>query len=73
MHLKIRHRGGIDPQECILAQRQLMWAGHVRRMPESRLPHQVIYDEIAEDASLRGGHARGLKTTLKKCDISHSD
>ena len=76
-HLEIRHRASIDTLECILAQRQLRWAGHVRRMPESRLPRQVMYSEMAEGARLQGGQRKrfkdNLKAILKKCDISHSD
>ena len=76
-HLEIRHRASIDTLECILAQRQLRWAGHVRRMPESRLPRQVMYGEMAEGARLQGGQRKrfkdNLKAILKKCDISHSD
>ena len=61
-HLEIRHRAGIDPLECILAQRQLRWAGHVRRMPWSRLSRQVMYGEMAEVDNARGeDNARGLK------------
>ena len=52
-HLKIHHRAGIDSPECILAQHRLRWAGHVRLMPESRLPRQAMSGEMAESAGLR--------------------
>ena len=41
-HMDIRRRTDIEPVECIIARRQLIWVRHVVRMPEERLPRRVL-------------------------------
>ncbi|KAI8502470.1 hypothetical protein Bbelb_200580 [Branchiostoma belcheri] len=41
-------------QEVYLEQRRLRWLGHVSRMDQSRLPHQVLYGQLADGKRDRG-------------------
>ena len=40
-------RAGMRPLENYVRYYRLRWAGHVRRMDESRLPKRVLFGEIA--------------------------
>ena len=59
--------------EALLAQRHLRWLGHTIRMPEHRLPRQVLYGQLAEGTRAAGGQRKRYKDhckeTLKKCNI----
>lgn len=72
-HNEIRRRTQLDPLEIILTHRQLRWLGHTIRMPAERLPHKVLYGELAEGRRNPGGPRKRfkdqLKTSLKKCGI----
>ncbi len=60
--------------EVILSNLQLRWAGHIARMPDNRLPKQVLFGELAEGKRPVGRPLLPwkdtLKSTLKQCDIS---
>ena len=57
----------------MLAQKQLKWTGHVIRMGEDRLHHQILYDQLSTGHRNQGGPKRRykdqVKDTLKKCRI----
>ena len=59
-----------------LLRSQLQWAGHVRRMDNSRLPQRLLYGELtAGQRSLSQPKKRykdSLKESLKCCDIPYS-
>ena len=63
-HVTVRQRANIDPIECIMAQRHLRWVGHVHRMPECRLPRQVLYGELAVGNRLHGGPRKRYKDDI---------
>ena len=72
-HSEIRSRSGISSIESMLIHRQLRWLGHVIRMPDSRLPHHVLYGQLRQGHTSVGrqkkcfkGH---IKSILKKCHI----
>ena len=59
--------------ETYLIKAQLRWAGHVSRMPDSRMPKQMLFGQIA-DAPRSVGRPLlrfkdKLKDNLKKCDL----
>ena len=72
-HSEIRSRSGISSIESMLIHRQLRCLGHVIRMPDSRLPHHVLYGQLRQGHTSVGrqkkcfkGH---IKSILKKCHI----
>ncbi|KAI8494923.1 hypothetical protein Bbelb_275280 [Branchiostoma belcheri] len=72
-HTEIRRRANIEPLAAILLQRQLRWVGHVIRMPENRLPRQMLYGELSAGKRTAGGQRKRfkyyLKSNLKSCGI----
>ncbi|XP_078674752.1 uncharacterized protein LOC144912888 [Branchiostoma floridae x Branchiostoma belcheri] len=72
-HTEIRRRANIEPLAAILLQRQLRWVGHVIRMPENRLPRQMLYGELSAGKRTVGGQRKRfkdcLKSNLKSCGI----
>lgn len=73
-HTEILQRAGTISIEAMLARKQLRWIGHVFRMPEQRLPRQVLYGQLPEARRNPGGQKKRYKdqirTTLKKCNIA---
>lgn len=65
-HSDILNRAGTTSIECMIHCRQLRWAGHVLRMPDSRLPKITLYGQLAEGTRLRGGPKKRYKDQLKK-------
>ena len=44
---------------------KLRWNGHVTRMPDERLPKNVLYVELQEGKRPQGGQKKRYKDTLK--------
>jgi len=38
----------VTPVQHSLAQRQLRWLGHLTRLPDNRLPRQLLYGELSQ-------------------------
>ncbi|KAI8517538.1 hypothetical protein Bbelb_035550 [Branchiostoma belcheri] len=53
-NLDILKRCGTTSLYPVLKQRRLRWLGHVSRMDHSRLPHQVLYGQLADGKRDRG-------------------
>lgn len=52
--------------EAVITSSQLRWAGHVRRMADSRLPKSVFYSELWEGKRSHGGQKLRFKDVLKR-------
>jgi exonuclease III len=72
-HSEILMRTGCLSLEAIMYRRQLRWLGHVVRMPDDRLPKQVLYGELQMGARSAGGQKKRqkdyFKATLRRCNI----
>mgnify|MGYP001791614943 CR=1 FL=1 len=59
--------------EAMVIKSQLRWSGHVVRMPDTRLPKQIMYSELEDGKRTRGGQRKWYKDTLhrslKQCFI----
>ena len=49
----------------LLKRAQIRWAGHLVRMPDTRLPKRLFYGELAEGKRSQGGQKKRYKDTLK--------
>ena len=50
----------------LLLKIQVRWAGHVVRMPEHRLPKQLLYGELSQGRRSAGGQKKRFKDSLKR-------
>jgi len=49
----------------LLMKAQVRWAGHLARMPDERIPKQLLYGELSEGRRSVGGQKKRFKDTLK--------
>ena len=72
-HTEILRRTNCVSLECLLHRGKLRWLGHVVRMPENRLPKQLLYGELAEGRRSVVGQMKRFKDhakrTLKACHL----
>ena len=70
---ELYHRANTTSVETILAQRHLRWLGHAIRLPDHRLPKQILYGQLLEGNRSAGGPKKRFKDhskdLLKKCNI----
>ena len=70
---EVRERANQPSIYTLLQKCQLRWAGHVYRMPDHRIPKQLLYGELASGKRSVGGQRKrfndSLKTSLKAMNI----
>ena len=64
--VEILERANTISIEALITASQLRWAGHLRRMPETRLPKTIVYGELANGKWKRGGQKLRCKDVLKR-------
>ncbi|XP_072039383.1 uncharacterized protein [Amphiura filiformis] len=63
---EVLQRAKMESVEAILVKSQLLWDGHVVRMPGERLPKAVMYAELTEGKSKRGGQKLRYRDVVKR-------
>ena len=58
-------RAGLPSIPTILMKAQLRWAGHVARMPDSRIPKKLLFGELQTGKRSLGAPKKRYKDTLK--------
>ena len=73
---EVLQRAESESIHAILLRCQLRWAGHVRRMDDSRLPKRLLFGELKAGQRPVGRPKKrykdSLKKSLKRCDNSSS-
>ena len=59
-------RAGMQPLENYVRYYRLRWAGHVRRMDDSRLPKRILFGELAEGSRGRGRPRKNWMDSLNE-------
>ena len=76
-HVTILQTAKSSSIESLIVKRQLRWVGHVIRMPENRLPKQLLFEELSEGHRSVGGQKKRFKdhlnALLKKCNIPSAE
>ena len=71
---QILDRAGVPDVEMVVRKMQLMWAGHVARMSDDRIPKQLLFGELTTGTITVGRPLLrwkdSLKDTLKQANIS---
>ena len=62
---EVLERASIPSVYSLLQKAQARWAGHVVRMPDSRLPKQLLYGELCQGKRSVGGQKKRFKDCLK--------
>ena len=64
---EVLSRAGLPSMFTLLRQRRLRWLGHVHRMPDGRIPKDLLYGELAT------GSRRTGRPQLRYCDVVKRD
>ena len=64
---KVPNRGLVSCGSALLRQRRLCWLGHVHRMPDGRIPEDLLYGELAT------GRRRTGRPQLRYRDVVKRD
>jgi hypothetical protein len=66
---EVLERANMNSVHTMLRKAQLRWAGHVVRMPEERLPKQILYGELTHGKRSFGGQMKRYKDTQDITEI----
>ena len=62
---EVLQQAGLPSVVTIIRKSQLRWAGHVTRMPDTRIPKQLLYGELCQGKRSVGGQKKRFKDCLK--------
>ena len=62
---EILERTGLPCIQTILRKNRIRWAGHVTRMPNNRIPKQLLYCQLREGKRSSGKPMKRFKDSLK--------
>ena len=62
----ILQQTGLPSMEDLLIRKNLRWTGHVMRMPQDRLPKQVLFSQLPSGHRRRGRPRLRYKDTIKR-------
>ena len=62
---EVLQKSGLSSIHTLLMKNQARWAGHLVRMPDSRLPKQLLYGELQEGTRPLGRPKKRFKDSLK--------
>ena len=62
---EVLERASTPSIHTLLQKAQARWAGHVVRIPDSRLPKQLLYGELCQGKRSVGGQKKRFKDCLK--------
>ena len=70
---EVLSRAGLPSMFTLLRQRRLRWLGHVHRMPDGRIPKDLLYGELATGSRRTGRpqlrYSDVVKRDMKAVDI----
>ena len=71
--IELFSKANITPVEHLLVQRQLRWLRHIIRLPDNRLPRQLLCGELSQGQRSVGRPKKWfsayIRITLQKCNI----
>ena len=65
-NIEVLERTEMTAIQTILASKRLRWLGHVDRLPNHRLPKQILYGELCQGSRPLGCPLKRYKDTCKK-------
>jgi len=72
----ILEKCGISGIEAILLRNHVRWCGHVYRMPDTRIPKQLLYGQLPGAKHHAGGQRKRYKDQLhvnfKSCNLDYT-
>ncbi|KAL1258565.1 hypothetical protein QQF64_009142 [Cirrhinus molitorella] len=69
INISILEEANLSSIITTIMQYQLRWISHVIRMPNTRLPKQILYSQLREGSQAIGGQKKHYKDNIK---INHS-
>ena len=75
LNTEVLSRAGLPSMYTLLRQRRLRWLGHVHRMPDGRIPKDLLYGELLASGKRSTGKPQlryrdVVKRDMKTVDIS---
>ena len=65
-NIEVLERAQLQSIESMLILKQLRWAGHITRMPDTRMPKAVFYGELVQGKHNTGAPQKRFKDQLKR-------